>query len=246
MRFTFPATIIASISRGPAFLATSSSHQVDASIDIAYVPSEVSVASSMTQGTECFFVDGFKVKETHIDTGILGCTSYESCVEDVNSSAGGRCVANRDFMMTVKSHRELYDGTPCTFLDGTPGVKCSGDSVPACSASVDRSNIGCGSCIGDYSCDNLAEGTTVGENSCVGLEACRYLEGTVGDNSCISYAACMTANVTIGDNSCVGGDTPGPNGTVGYPCFHFIGEIGDNSCNNQVACQQYYDSEYVL
>jgi hypothetical protein len=62
----------------------------------------------------------------------------------------------------------------CTFADGTSGPKCVGYN--AC-VGIDTSNIGCGSCNGDFAC-SLENPTVsydrvfVGENSCNGVKAC--------------------------------------------------------------------------
>ena len=73
----------------------------------------------------------------------------------------------------VASQRQL--STECTFSNGTLGTKCVG--TDACGGyywGPDITNIGCGSCIGDYSCDEVSPFTTVGEESCIGYQACAY------------------------------------------------------------------------
>ena len=190
MRLTFPIATIASIS-GVAFLSTSTSHQVAASVSISSQPSDASVSFkslSTSHGNECLFVNAFEKQEIHADVGILSCAADEICVEDAKSSVGGRCMALTDLETSAKSQRELV---ACTFADGTAGVKCEGDR--ACKY-VDESSIGCGSCIGDEACFKLKAGTTIGKNSCVAFWACREGGGSVGDNSCRGIHACQSAS----------------------------------------------------
>ena len=84
------------------------------------------------------------------------------CIQDTTSSLGGRCV----FETSVhERQRELQVGTPCTFKNGTFGVKCVG--TRAC-YNIDVNNVGCGSCYGTYSCqyDGFgANAVSIGENS---------------------------------------------------------------------------------
>ncbi|KAL7474773.1 hypothetical protein ACHAWX_000042, partial [Stephanocyclus meneghinianus] len=118
---------------GIALLSTSTSHQVAASVSISSQTSDASsslTALSVAQGDECSFMNAFKEKESHADVGILKCGVYEICVEDANSSVGGRCMA-------------LTDYKTCTFANGTAGVQCEGYLASAF-IYVDTSLIGCG------------------------------------------------------------------------------------------------------
>eukprot|EP00956_Cyclotella_meneghiniana_P016773 scaffold26765_cov64-Cyclotella_meneghiniana.AAC.3 len=76
------------------------------------------------------------------DVGVLSCGTGEMCVEDSTSQFGGRCVALEE---TVAVQRELQ----C--------MKCSG--FKACPVGVNQTNIGCGSCIGDWTCSDLPDNT---------------------------------------------------------------------------------------
>ncbi len=74
------------------------------------------------------------------------------------------------------------DGTRCTYLDGTTGVKCVGEN--ACK-NVVIADIPCGSCLGRRSCYGLTGTTTVGEDSCTGYYACYEAKDTTnGKESC--------------------------------------------------------------
>jgi hypothetical protein len=75
-------------------------------------------------------------------------------VEDPASSLGGRCIKlKQDFHknLAAESHRRLA-GIPCTYSNGTVGVKCAG--YQACSNDdfgtqfINPANVGCGSCNG--------------------------------------------------------------------------------------------------
>eukprot|EP00804_Cyclotella_cryptica_P007675 CCRYP_001308-RA/>CCRYP_001308-RA protein AED:0.08 eAED:0.08 QI:258/1/1/1/0.37/0.33/9/235/705 len=231
MHFIFPATTIASVS-GAALLATSSSGQVAPRISLAYSPSESSNllgAMFKARRTECLFVNAFKDQDMQVDTGILGCASFQTCVEDATSSAGGRCVTLEDVETSVES---FGTAVLCTFTNGTNGYKC--DGIDAC-VDVDQSLIGCGSCVGDESCKGIASFTTIGENSCIGVHSCLELVGSVGDNSCHYPRACSRAQAIIGSNSCVAEDYFGK---PGLACYHFMGTIGDDSCHTYTACYQ--------
>jgi hypothetical protein len=188
MRFTFPATTLASLS-GVAYLAT---NPADVSAKVAGLSHETSGsirAASKPQGAECSFLNGFKVQGSNADTGILICGNGETCVEDDTSSAGGRCVLLEE-EVAVESHRELV-AVACTYLNGTSGIKC--DGLKACTG-IDQSKVGCGSCNGPSACLGWFGDITVGENSCRGPEACRDMYTltniTVGDNSCHDNVAC--------------------------------------------------------
>jgi carbonic anhydrase/acetyltransferase-like protein (isoleucine patch superfamily) len=215
MRFTFPTATISSIS-GAAYLASTASTVVAASVGLAYEQSSGSIrAASKTRSNECTFVNGFKVRKTP-DTGILECGMGETCVEDVTSSTGGRCVVLQDEVL-IESHRKLVS---CNFKNGTLGEKCTNN---AC-GTADQSKIGCGSCIGTNACVGWSGDITVGEGSCLGNEACNQMDATttgsiiIGDGSCHDNVACKFNEGNIGSNSCIGGPTVGDKGLVGYVC----------------------------
>lgn len=110
-------------------------------------------------------MNAFKVQDSRVDAGILGCRYGEICAEDKTSSIGGRCVN-----LKVEAHRQL---TGCTFANGTDGFKCVG--LDACTG-ADESKIGCGSCYGIKSCYRPGV-VTIGESSCHDNAACMHLQG---------------------------------------------------------------------
>jgi hypothetical protein len=117
-------------------------------------------------GEECFFNDNNKV----VDSGILiRCRETETCVKDSTSSLGGLCVDVDEAYADILVERQL--STACTFRNGTAGTKCVGSN--ACGG-ANIAKIGCGSCIGDYSCYDMSSDITVGEESCIGSIACAY------------------------------------------------------------------------
>ena len=192
MHYTFSPSTIASLS-GTVFLAVASTSQVVASVNFAYDESINAYSGSIraarkTRGTECSFVNAFKVDKTLVDTGILECGSGLTCVEDETSSLGGRCNVLMDMETNIESRRLLVD---CTFSDGTTGTKCVGAN--ACTGS-DITKIGCGSCLGDQSCRDMYAGVTVGENSCLGDAACHKAGHNPYDT--------LTTSLTIKDGSC--------------------------------------------
>jgi hypothetical protein len=115
------------------------------------------------KGQECSINESFKVREaSDADVGIFGCGKDEYCVEDPASSLGGRCIKfdvehEQDFdeTLAVESHRQLQEGIPCTYRNGTKGVKCQG--IYACdyfgTMKINPDNVGCGSCIGISACN---------------------------------------------------------------------------------------------
>ena len=184
MRFSFSATTIASIS-GTAYLSTTASTGLAASVSYAYDNTGSIRAAKKPKGTECSFVNGFKANQ-FTDTGILGCSLGEICIEDQTSSAGGRCVKEDAF---VDVHRHLET---CTYSNGTSGTKCVGTS--ACDSSVDTDKVGCGSCIGNKACGSWTGDVTIGEGSCLGNEACYDMTAAspiaIADGSCHDNVAC--------------------------------------------------------
>ena len=183
MHLTFPTATIASI-HGVAFLSTSNSHQVAASISVSLQSSDANVSFkllSKAHNNECLFVNAFKKQEIQADVGILKCGAHEICVEDFSSSLGGRCVVFANKETSLNSRRQLI---ACKFANNTDGVKCEG--LYACDG-VNETLIGCGSCIGDFACSGLKAGTTVSENSCVEDFACVSFGGSIGDNCCMLW-----------------------------------------------------------
>jgi hypothetical protein len=215
MRFTVPTTTITSLS-GAALLVALTSREFAASVSHPHKRFNASFgafgAHVKTEGDECSYEKAVRVKEMHLDIGILGtlgCGSGLTCVEDATSSVGGRCVSLVVAEPVIQSVVDV--SLPCKYMNGTIGMKCAG--ADACSGSNDT-RIGCGSCIGDFSCNNLTGYVTIGENSCLGEWSCaadprRYGESrfvTIGDKSCVYPLSCVgqKGNVTIGENSCSG------------------------------------------
>ena len=237
MRLIFPTATVASISGAFALAATMSSSQVlAASASFAYDEEMrsglVRPRSSKTQGSECALFGSSNKEGLRADTGILKCDGGLTCAADSSSSTGGKCTTTtvKDVQVAVKSERRLDSGIPCTFLNGTAGVKCSG--VDACTK-TDEAKIGCGSCIGEESCYWMGDTTIVGEGSCIGEEACysfNYREqATIGDNSCIGKLSCNDSEeMKVGPNSCQGYKS----------CYDMNGDvtIGNNSCVGEYAC----------
>ncbi|KAL7506395.1 hypothetical protein ACHAWX_000651, partial [Stephanocyclus meneghinianus] len=242
MRFNFHTPTIASLS-GVALLTTSSHNQVDANVSISSPPLDASapfMELSIKQGSECSFTNSFKTHVNHVDIGILSCGAYETCVEDAKSSLGGRCTTLIHKEVSVKAHRELV---ACTFSNGTAGTKCEG--LYACS-NVNENAVGCGSCIGNDSCNNLKVGSIIGENSCIGSSACYSLQGSVADNSCHGFLSCDFLEGSVADNSCLGDSAcDDSQGIIGakscngfYSCYQAEGSftLGNYSCNGEKAC----------
>eukprot|EP00804_Cyclotella_cryptica_P029587 CCRYP_017311-RE/>CCRYP_017311-RE protein AED:0.04 eAED:0.04 QI:125/1/1/1/0.6/0.45/11/3431/292 len=143
-----------------------------------------------------------------VDVGLLKCDSDFSCIRDATSSTGGRCIPS-------STSRSLQT---CD--------KCIG--YLACyrlSQTFIDDNIGCGSCIGNYSCAAINQATT-----------------TIGTDSCIGFRACYGIIAQVGDSSCV--ESTGGNGMyeAGFSCGLFVGVIGENSCKGYSACYQIYTS----
>ena len=154
------------------------------------------------------------------------------------------------------------DGTRCTYLDGTIGVKCVGEY--ACT-NVVTADIACGSCWGYRSCYGLTGTTTVGEDSCRGNYACyEAVDTTIGMKSCIGNRVCYLAenttiacrgtsacygavDMTIGNQSCIGFDsceeaersTIGIKSCVDKESCDSIEDmtIGNESCNGEDSCE---------
>jgi hypothetical protein len=108
MRFTFSLSPLEFLS-GTAILTVTSTSQVVARVSYAYDESVNAYtgsprAASKTQGTECSFVNAFKVEEAHVDTGLLGCGRGLTCVEDETSYLGGRCDVLMDDEMNIEAH----------------------------------------------------------------------------------------------------------------------------------------------
>jgi len=131
------------------------------------VPLIQAAANNMKHGGgECVFNDNKKV----VDSGILThCRETETCVKDSTSSLGGLCVDVDESYADILVERQL--STACTFRNGTAGTKCVGEY--ACGNFPNIANIGCGSCIGYFSCYGVKD-ITVGEESCIGENACYY------------------------------------------------------------------------
>ena len=110
---------------------------------------------SHVAGAECIPQDSAGLN--HVDLGILNeCTNPEYvCVEDASSQVGGICVDSSSLsdnsvtIENVRSHRRLLQ---CDYKNGTSGgVKCTGNKAcDGLSAAFISSQIGCGSCNGEY------------------------------------------------------------------------------------------------
>ena len=247
MRLTFPTATIASISGAIALVSTMTPCRVlCASASFAYDEEmrsgTVRAVSSKTQGIECVFVNSFDGKGLYADTGILRCGNGMTCAPDSSSSTGGRCntVTVQGEKVAAEPQRRLDQGTACTFSNGTFGMKCVGYS--AC-YDADEANIGCGSCIGEYSCLWMGNTTSVGEGSCIGEEACysRFVreQGTIGPNSCIGELSCARSDeMKVESNSCHGYKS----------CYDMDGDvtIGSNSCSGDYACRYINRNRFVL
>ena len=92
---------------------------------------------SRSLGEECSFASS-GLRRNEADTGILGCAEDLVCVEDDSSSLGGLCISAVD-----TDHRDLETcTTKCTGLQACKGL----------SQEFIDSNIGEGSCCGNYAC----------------------------------------------------------------------------------------------
>lgn len=192
MIFASPSATIASLS-GSAFLVTLSSNKVAASTTL---PSDHASTRTKRKSTECLFEKGFKFDYikfdyNNADIGVLSCGYGSVCVEDNTSSIGGRCIKIKYVGDYVTSRRQL--ATDCQYVNGTFGRKCVG--IDAC-YNADETKIGCGSCIGNYTCDSMSGDVTIGEHSCIGYAACYSASSgsgasiTIGDGSCHDNVAC--------------------------------------------------------
>ena len=154
------------------------------------LPDRLELLSAIgTNGAECVLKDEFKPHGSDADVGILSCGKEEVCAQDNSSSVGGRCIKVKysgEVNVVVKHHRHLAES--CNFLNGTAGIKCNG--IDACNE-ADVSKIGCGSCIGDSSCEYISGDVTIGKNSCVGEKVCYKAGGIIGDGSSHDNVACM-------------------------------------------------------
>ena len=95
---------------------------------------------------ECSLVVSSSLRGDRTDVGILiGCNDPGYiCVEDVNSSLGGRCVASS----TTKDRMLQNTPNPCT--------RCDGDGCTGLSDEFITNNIGEGSCCGLKACVNVS------------------------------------------------------------------------------------------
>ncbi len=115
-------------------------------------PSSSVHASFQALGEECPFVAKApatsELNYRQVDLGVLQLCGNAGhiCVQDESSSIGGRCVLEtRPAEETVSHHSEV--GEVERILPTCE--KCNG--TRAC-LYADQSKIGCGSCIGDYTC----------------------------------------------------------------------------------------------
>lgn len=116
----------------------------------------------------------------------------------------------------------------------------SGTEDFACDESAEIVEIGCGSCVGAYSCSEMREnqynGTmngTIGENSCLYYGACDFaMVVSIGNQTCVGHFSCEGRNIDAGSLSCTGT----------YACaahyFNPFGKLiaGNSSCNGNYAC----------
>ncbi|KAL3805576.1 hypothetical protein HJC23_005820 [Cyclotella cryptica] len=162
-------------------------------------------AAPKNDGAECSFVNAFKV-HAGVDTGILECNVEETCIEDNTSTLGGRCfMLDKEEFVDMEIPHTASDSPfltiPCSFINGTSAFKCVGQD--ACLGVNDFDAIGCGSCIGMFSCKEVAA-SVIGENSCNGFGACNKHEQSVGHNSCHGYYACGNTGTTRQNHVVVG------------------------------------------
>ncbi|KAL3935233.1 MAG: hypothetical protein SGBAC_009207 [Bacillariaceae sp.] len=104
----------------------------------------------------------------------------------------------------------------------------------ACDESADIVEIGCGSCIGAFSCfgmrENQYNGTmngTIGENSCLNYGACdNAMVVSIGNHTCLGRHSCNGRNIDAGTDACA----------ANY--FNPVGKLitGNSTCNGNYAC----------
>lgn len=187
VHFTVPVAVTSPLNG--ALLVATCFYQVAASALVSHETKQL-------ERRECTFHSASSSKEAKPDIGILKCKSNEMCIEDEESSTGGRCVAMEHDQEEVTSPTS----TQCTFSNGTIGMKCEGYN--AC-LRIDESHVGCGSCLGDLSC--YYGPYSVEENSCVGKSACFYVGAgdpgrvTVGSFSCHGTDSCRDIQAPYGD-----------------------------------------------
>ena len=161
MKLTFATAYIAASTCAPSI----SPFGVAASI-LEHENSKGSVrTAAKKQDVECAYVNGVTVWKS-ADVGVLSCGDGKVCVEDSTSTMGGHCeilVSADDEAAALEPQRERE---LCE--------KCVGQQ--ACHGS-DPSKIGCGSCIGGWSCYELGSDITIGAGSCVGNSPCWGAKG---------------------------------------------------------------------
>ena len=179
MKLTIATAFIAASASAPSI----STPGVAASILKEHDNSKGSIhTAAKKQGVECAFVDKMP-DQNSADVGVLSCGVGEVCVEDSTSTVGGRCkvlVSADDEAAALEPQRELH---VCD-----ESKRCQGNN--AC-LGVDRSRIGCGSCIGVYACSRLASGVTIGDNSCIGELACDH---AYGEMNIVAWMATKSLN----------------------------------------------------
>eukprot|EP00804_Cyclotella_cryptica_P023053 CCRYP_000314-RA/>CCRYP_000314-RA protein AED:0.02 eAED:0.02 QI:17/0.5/0.4/1/0.75/0.6/5/247/213 len=161
MRLTYATTTITTtIPTVALFAITTSCHEVTASVNLAHDHSKAHFlrAAPKNDGAECSFVNAFKV-HAGVDTGILECNVEETCIEDNTSTLGGRCfMLDKEEFVDMEIPHTASDSPfltiPCSFINGTSAFKCVGQD--ACLGVNDFDAIGCGSCIGMFSCKEVA------------------------------------------------------------------------------------------
>jgi hypothetical protein len=180
MRFTSPTLAISYISARAASQIFASHEAQEATSTNEFTSSS---NGSLQEGAECSFANDVKAELSDVDTGVLVCSIGEKCIEDKSSSVGGRCITIHP-RIVAENHRQLT-AIPCTFTNGTKGVKCN--PIDAC-AGINTEYISCGSCIGEASC--LFTGGSIGESSCIGRRSCFSVLGDVDQLSCTGNFAC--------------------------------------------------------
>mmetsp|Transcript_36498 Transcript_36498/g.88453 ORF Transcript_36498/g.88453 Transcript_36498/m.88453 type:complete len:500 (-) Transcript_36498:746-2245(-) len=142
---------------------------------------------------------------------------------------------------TTPTKRPTLRPTALDYDDDECGANCSGNQ--SCQGGESIVEIGCGACIGDYSCIGLRD-ILIGDAACAGEYSCAYLHDTaIGDNSCVApySCACLEKGQEVVDNSCRNaGDcctetgeplnVPTSSCTAAEDCVFASGPIGTGSC----------------
>jgi hypothetical protein len=130
-----------SLAASQALIRSSYNSAIASDVDHAY---NLEVKQSETRNSlsiECSFVVSSSLRGDNIDAGILKCSDPNYiCVEDVNSSLGGRCVA------AIATKQRMLQNTP------NPCTRCYGGGCDGLSDEFITNNVGEGSCCGAYAC----------------------------------------------------------------------------------------------